>query len=537
MAPEPNTPRGARRVGIAAKITATVGAAALTTLIVGGSAVLGASKLADATQQMYQRNVQNIAAADSMNYDYLNIRYLTASSILLATSPDKAKATIKQRDGVIDKVRSDLKTFLATPGLTDKEIVLAKEAGEALEAYVPPLHQVEALFAQNKPQEATAMRVSTLAPLGEKIYANLSGLAQLQSEQAKIAAEEANAARSLVLMVIGGVSLLGVLITLLASRMLARNLISAMHRIGEVSRALAKGDLSKRAELNRGDELGKVSADLDQGMESIHRLIEDVSDTAGRVTTAVSSLQDSCSAIGRDATGASQAAGSTAQEASLLSDNVQTVAAGSQEMGASIQAISKNAAEAARVAFEATEKAARTNDTVQKLGTSSQEIGEVIKTITSIAEQTNLLALNATIEAARAGEAGKGFAVVANEVKELAQETSKATEDIARRIETIQGDSNGAVDAIAEIGRIIGSINDYQTTIASAVEEQSATTDEMNRNVEQAATGSASIADMLGTIATAAQNSKDTTSKMTEEFVDLAHQSAELERRVQVFTL
>ena len=147
----------------------------------------------------------------------------------------------------------------------------------------------------------------------------------------------------------------------------------------------------------------------------------------------------------------------------------------------------------------------KTNATVAKLGESSAEIGNVIKVITSIAQQTNLLALNATIEAARAGEAGKGFAVVANEVKELAKQTAKATEDISRKIEAIQNDTKGAVEAIAQIGKIINQINDIQNTIASAVEEQTATTGEISRNVAEAAKGSNEIAQNITGVAQAAQ--------------------------------
>jgi methyl-accepting chemotaxis protein len=218
--------------------------------------------------------------------------------------------------------------------------------------------------------------------------------------------------------------------------------------------------------------------------------------------------------------------------AEQVSRNVGTVASAAEEMGASIKEIAKSASEAARVATSAVKVAEKTNATVSKLGESSAEIGNVIKVITSIAQQTNLLALNATIEAARAGEAGKGFAVVANEVKELAKQTAKATEDIGRRIEAIQTDTKSAVDAIAQISGIIGQINDIQSTIASAVEEQTATTSEISRNVGEAALGSSEIAQNVMGVAQAARSTTEGASHTKGSADELSRMATELQRLV-----
>jgi methyl-accepting chemotaxis protein len=229
----------------------------------------------------------------------------------------------------------------------------------------------------------------------------------------------------------------------------------------------------------------------------------------GEASIAVAASAEELTAVSQQLT---TNAGDTAQQAHAasviseeVSSNVNVVAASSEEMMASIREISKSATEAARVAKAAVTIAERTTQTIHELGASSSEIGKVIKVITSIAQQTNLLALNATIEAARAGEAGKGFAVVANEVKELAKETARATEEIGQKIEAIQTDTQAAFKAIGEVSQIITQVNDISNVIASAVEEQTATTTEIGRNVTEAAMGTNEIASSISGVAKSAQ--------------------------------
>jgi methyl-accepting chemotaxis protein len=218
--------------------------------------------------------------------------------------------------------------------------------------------------------------------------------------------------------------------------------------------------------------------------------------------------------------------------AEQVTANAQALAAAVGEFEASIKEISSNATGAATVARTAVQAAEQTNSTIMKLGDSSTEIGNVIKVINSIAEQTNLLALNATIEAARAGEAGKGFAVVANEVKELAKETSKSTEDIIRRIETIQDDTHAAVEAIQRVSKIIHEINESQNAIASAVEEQTAMTSEISRNISEVAQGSGEIARNIALVAEAAEGTNRGTAATLKAAADIDEVASRLSNLV-----
>jgi methyl-accepting chemotaxis protein len=230
---------------------------------------------------------------------------------------------------------------------------------------------------------------------------------------------------------------------------------------------------------------------------------------------------------------ASEAAGSTR----IVHDSVHSVSTASEEMSSSIREISRNTIEGARIAGDAARLAQDTNRAIQKLGTSSEEIGEVVKVITSIAQQTNLLALNATIEAARAGTAGKGFAVVAGEVKELAKQTAQATQEIGRKIAAIQGDAAASVQAIEGITQVIVTISDLQNSVASAVEEQSATTQDIARHMSDASSRSLAISGTIEQVAGTARSALQGVENTRRKASELADLSSRLRGTLERFRL
>jgi methyl-accepting chemotaxis protein len=279
---------------------------------------------------------------------------------------------------------------------------------------------------------------------------------------------------------------------------------STLRRITVMSKALhrlAEGDLTVRCHLRGQDELSEMGASVDTALEALSTAMSSISGTGTQLRASAESLRSVSDQASSSAGAASGQAGAVASGADMVSATVAAVAASSEQLGSSIQEISRNAQGAVTVATKAVETVRDTTQSMSKLGDSSREIGDVVRLITSIAEQTNLLALNATIEAARAGESGKGFAVVADEVKQLAQETARATGDISRRVEAIQTDAEHAAGTITEIAAVIDQINDYQTTISSAVEEQTAATAEIGQGVARASSGTSDIAHNIAIVA------------------------------------
>jgi methyl-accepting chemotaxis protein len=510
------------------KVAALGMAGLLATLLVMATGQYAISTLGHASQ--YQAStadaVRNGQEADAASEA---IRGAVLASILATTPDDRqaAKATIKEEAASMRQALQKLQQF---GGLTNIDAVVSQG-----DSFIGSSNAVASLSGSNTDAIESGLQSYNAA------FEMYNG--SLDTVNAQILRDSANALQNansnanrtrMLLILLSIVAFGGVFI---AARLVVRGIVSPLEQAVAGLGRLADADLTGHVEVNGEDEVARLASSFNDAVDDLSGLVVSLRESATTLASSSEELSATSTQMGASAEETSVQANAVSAAAEQVSANVNTVAASTEEMSASIREIAANANEAAGVASSAVGTAENATTTVSKLGTSSAEIGQVIRVITEIAEQTNLLALNATIEAARAGEAGKGFAVVANEVKELAKETSAATEDIGQRIVAIQGDAQAAVIAIEEISDVIGRISDIQNTIASAVEEQTATTNEITRHVTEAATGANEIAASITGVAQAAHDTSSGAASTQVSARDLAQLADELNRSVMRFVV
>jgi methyl-accepting chemotaxis protein len=522
-------------LSVSVKVLTAVGTAALVALIVGILGLLSLRDVSNAAQLISRSNVASIKAVGQLKAVILQVRVDTANQALSVDAASRKKFA--------DSFAADLQSFTTAMAAyrasnPASDAALIDQVQTDWDAYADVATN-KLIPAGNRSAlvEWAKIRDNETLPILTKLF---DGLATMDGVETADAAKNAAAAKSgyessrntsIITLAVGLVLALGIGV------IVARRIVQSLTKVTYVCDGLADGDLTRSTGLDTRDEPGRMARALDAALTRLRQTITTIEGSATSLAGASEQMSSTAANIAASAEQTSSQALAVSAAAEEVSRSVETVSSGSEEMGASIREISQNAAEAARVASGAVTITAATSVTMNKLGESSAEIGNVVKVITAIAEQTNLLALNATIEAARAGEMGKGFAVVASEVKDLAQETARATEDISRRVQAIQADTSGAVAAIEEISLVIERISEFQTTIASAVEEQTATTAEMNRSVSEAAGGAGEIAQNITGVAEAARMTSQGVTETQQATGELARMSTELSGLVATFRI
>jgi len=484
---------------------------------------------------------------------------------------DSAKFHTHPIDAHTDAVKrnlADLETLVAEYAASEAAVFKAetRALNEAVAAYVAQAVKPGHEMATSGRFAELAQHISSTIPgLYQKASASATELQNRHEAAASHLTDESQGSyeSSRALLLFGGGGLL--LLLGAAAWLITRSVTGPVHRMTGAMGRLADGDLTIAVPgLDRSDELGAMAkavqvfkengqriARLTAEQDELKRKAEEqrrtdmlhladefeshIEAVVEHVASAATEMNATAQSMTGIAASAMREAGSASVAAQQASGNVQTVASAAEQLSASIGEISAQVSQSTRTSQHAVEKAERTNEIVRSLATAAQTIGEVVNLINSIASQTNLLALNATIEAARAGEAGRGFAVVASEVKNLANQTASATDDIARQVTAVQGATGQAVDAIQDIVRTIGEISQTATAIASAVEEQQAATGEIARNVEQAARGTQEVARNIDGVSHAAQDAGHAAGQVLSEAEELSRQSEALRRETANF--
>ncbi len=533
---EPGTRKGegavARWLGnrpVALKLTGLAGIAVLATVAIGITDIQSAGTASSRAAELAQLNEwTKVTLEADMAHDAVRGDVLRA--IVAKGTPDGAAAKADLADHT--KILSDgLAAFRAESMMADVRKA-ADGVAPAVDDYLKLAAKVvdEAGSSTSLPASFTDFQVSF-----SEVEQNLPIVAQMLQTHADAANKAMSGSKRdalTSLAIVGGFSLL---LLAFASRLITRSIIQPLRRVALVTEGLAQRDLTRSAGLDRKDEFGTMAQGLDAAVGAMRSTMTELVGTAKALGGAASELAEVSGNLTRGAADAAERAAVAVNATVKVDEGVQTAAAGADEMTAAINEIAASAGQAAAVAQESTRVASDANDRIVELEAASAEINGIVRLITGIAEQTNLLALNATIEAARAGEMGKGFAVVAREVKDLAHATSKATSEITSRIAALQASNTAVADGVGRIRDVIGQINEFSTTVASAVEEQSATTHVMTRAIAAAAAGSSEVSRVVAAVAEVANATADSAQASLDASEHLASFAQKLNGLVATF--
>ncbi|MBR0899170.1 MCP four helix bundle domain-containing protein [Bradyrhizobium tropiciagri] len=482
---------------------------------------------------------------------------------VLDTDPQKKATDEKALEAIAQAIAEKIKSY--QPLVTSQE---ERELADAfMEAWTDYVTQIREVMDINRKDNDTAKArdfITAKAPVGAKLETPLQKNIDLNNKGADVATRKAADNYALTLKLISAILLTSMILGICAGIYLLRTITRGINSVVTPMRVLAAGDLTvavpcinpkteigqmasalqvfkdalvakkavdeaaaadANAKITRGQRVDAVTSQFES---MIGELVSSLSSSATELEAAANTLTTSAQSTGRisgDAAGASQE----------VSTNVQSVAGATEKITSSVNEIGRQVQQASRVASDAVRQAEKTNASITELSQSSARIGDVVRLITAIAEQTNLLALNATIEAARAGNAGRGFAIVASEVKALAAQTSKATDEIATQIASMQSATETSVGAIREISATINVISEISSAIATAVEEQSAATQEIARNVITAARGSSAVASNIDDVSRGASETGSASSQVLASARMLSNQSERLKSEVEKF--